>query len=451
MRRPNLFYGWWITVVAGVVMAMTSVPVFHANAVWVVAIQSTFPEWSRFQLSLALTMTRVEGGLFGVLEGYLADHFGARRMVTVGLLALSAAFVFFAFTQNFWWFLAAFVLLSMGQGLGGWVPLMTLVNHWFVRRRGTAMGFVMVGMGIGAMTIVPAIAWAIDPEVMRLDWLPSFPWDLALPEGRLGWRNTGLLVAIIVLACALILPRFIYSRPEELGLHPDGEQVAPRAPGGPATAGAHIEEGLTVGQALRTQAFWCISFGHGLGSMIILAIMSQLGLLMKDLGYGVQTTAWVVTVYTAVSIVFQLAGGYMGDRVPKNVALFAFTGLQAGAVVILVLAPSLEMIFLFAVLFGAGFGGRTPLTTAIRGDYFGRASFGKILGVSTLPMNAMLLIAGPMAGFMRDRLGDYDLAFLALAGLNGIGALLFLIARRPVLPATSSAPVPMAPASADDS
>jgi MFS family permease len=450
MRTRGIFYGWWLTAVAGLVMALTSVPVFHANAVWVVAIQSTFPEWSRFQLSLALTMTRVEGGLFGVLEGYLADRFGARRMVMIGLLALSAAFVFFALTQNFWWFLAAFILLSMGQGLGGWVPLMTLMNHWFVRRRGMAMGVVMVGMGIGAMIIVPAIAWAIDPEVMRLGWLPSFPWDLDLPEGRLGWRGTGLLVACIVFVCALILPRFIYSRPEDRGLYPDGDEGATPAAGGPAATTAHTEEGLTVGQALRTQAFWCISFGHGLGSMIILAIMSQLGLLMYDLGYGVPATAGVVTVYTAVSIVFQLAGGYIGDRVPKNIALFAFTGLQAAAVVILVLAPSLGMIFLFAVLFGAGFGGRTPLTTAIRGDYFGRASFGKILGISTLPMNAMLLIAGPMAGFMRDKLGDYDLAFLSLAGLNGIGALLFLIARRPRLPAAQPTPAPMVPAAAGD-
>ena len=298
MNLRRVYYGWWLTAVAGLVMALTSVPVFHANAVWVVAIHSTFPEWSRFQLSLALTMTRVEGGLFGVLEGYLADRFGARRMVTVGLLALSGAFVFFALTQNFWWFLAAFVLLSMGQGLGGWVPLMTLMTHWFVRRRGMAMGIVMVGMGIGAMIIVPAIAWAIDTDAARLGWLPSFPWDVASPEGRLGWRNTGLLVAAVVFVCALILPRFIYSRPEDLGLHPDGEQEAPRANEGSAVV---AEEGFTVRQALRTQAFWCISFGHGLGSMIILAIMSQLGLLIDDLGYGVQTTASVVALYTAVS------------------------------------------------------------------------------------------------------------------------------------------------------
>ncbi len=453
MTPPRIFYGWWLTVIAGLVMALTSVPVFHANTVWVVAIESAFPHWSRFQLGLALTMTRVEGGLFGVLEGYLADRFGARRMVMVGLLALAAAFVFFAFTQSFWWFLLAFVLLSMGQGLGGWVPLMTLMNHWFVRQRGLAMGLVMVGMGIGAMTIVPAIAWTTDPEVGRLSWMPSAPWDLAEPVGRLGWRNTALLVAVIVFVCALILPRFIYSRPEDRGLRPDGDtQPQARVAGGQATMAAADEDaGITVGQALKTQAFWCISFGHGLGSMIILAIMSQFGLLMKDLGYGVQTTAWIVTLYTAVSIIFQLAGGYIGDRVPKNLALFVFTGLQAAAVVVLVLSPHIGMIALFAVLFGIGFGGRTPLTTAIRGEYFGRASFGKILGISTLPMNAMLLVAGPLAGWMRDQFGNYDLAFLTLAGLNGIGAILFLISRRPKLPSAQPAPAPVAPAAAGDS
>ena len=54
------------------------------------------------------------------------------------------------------------------------------------------MGIVMVGNGVGAMTIVPAIAWAYRPEVLRLDWLPSFPVGRGDPEGRLGWRNTGL-------------------------------------------------------------------------------------------------------------------------------------------------------------------------------------------------------------------------------------------------------------------
>ncbi len=160
---------------------------------------------------------------------------------------------------------------------------------------------------------------------------------------------------------------------------------------------------------------------------------------MGDVGYGVQTTAWVITVQTAVSIVFQLLGGWIGDRMPKNVALFIFTAIQGLGVVFLTLGSDIIYFYAFAVLFGIGFGGRTPLTTAIRGEYFGRASFGKILGISTVPMNILLLVAAPMAGFMRDELGDYDMAFLVLAGLNLLGAVLFLIARKPKLPILAKA------------
>ena len=84
-------------------------------------------------------------------------------------------------------------------------------------------------------------------------------------------------------------------------------------------------------------------------------------------------------------------------------------------------------------VFGMGFGGRNPLTVAIRGEYFGRASFGKILGLSTVPMNFLLLISSPMAGYLRDIQGNYIGAFLLLALLNFVGGLCFLMARKPLL------------------
>ncbi len=170
--------------------------------------------------------------------------------------------------------------------------------------------------------------------------------------------------------------------------------------------------------------------------MVILAIMAHLGLFIKDLGLDVQTTAWVVSVYTAVSMVAQIAGGYLGDQMPKRLVLFIFTTIQAGAVVVLTYASTLSMLYLFAILFGIGFGGRSPLTTSIRGDYFGRASFGKILGLSTVPMNVLLLIAPPFAGYVRDTQGTYTMAFIVLAALNFFGGILFLMAKKPVLTPT---------------
>ncbi len=98
---------------------------------------------------------------------------------------------------------------------------------------------------------------------------------------------------------------------------------------------------------------------------------------------------------------------------------------------------NIGMVYVFAVLFGIGFGGTSPLATSIRGDYFGRASFGKILGISSVPMNILLLGASPFAGLMYDLRGNYIIAFETLAALNFLGALLFLMIRKPTLTSTA--------------
>ncbi len=419
-RLRGVFYGWWLVAVAGFVMVTATVPLFHAMSVWAVALEHQFG-WSRTQLGLALALTRVEGGLLGPIEGYLTDRAGTRRMVLFGLLIFGAGFLLFGQVRNLWMFYLAYLVMALGQGLGSWIPLMTMLNHWFVRRRATAMGWANVGSRGGALLLVPAIAWAIDPD-----------------HDRLGWKVTATALGVFALLVAFPISRLIRNRPQEYNLQPDGAPpVAPPA-SAPAPAGAggggeaeRASGDLTASQALRTPAFWLISFGHGFTSMVIIAIMAHLGLLIEDKGFSVQTTGWIVSAYTAVSMVFQLVGGYVGDRIPKRVALCIFTVVQAIAVLVLTFANNLATFYLFAVLFGIGFGGRNPLTVAIRGDYFGRASFGKILGLSTVPMNVLLMIASPFAGYVRDVRGTYTVAFLILAALNLLGALLFLLAKKP--------------------
>ncbi len=415
------FYGWWMVAVGGFIMVITSVPIFQATAVWAVALESQFG-WSRTQLGLALSFTRVEGSITGPIAGYLVDRMGTRFMVFTGLAVLTVGFFLFSQVQNLWMFYLAYFIMSVGQGQAGWLTVMTLMNHWFVRHRGLAMGLAMMGMGIGTLLLIPVIAWLINPDA-----------------DRLGWRHTAEIFAVVALVSAIILPKIIRNKPEDIGEYPDGDPPVQVSATEGEDSQVEPELELTIGQALRTQAFWCISFGHGFGSMAVLAIMSHLGLLLRDMGHDVQTAGWIITVQTAVSIVFQFFGGWIGDRMPKNIALFIFTGLQGLGVIFLVLGSNIFYFYIFAVLFGIGFGGRTPLTTAIRGDYFGRASFGKILGISTVPMNLLLLIAGPLVGFMRDEIGDYNNAFLLMAGFNLLGAALFLIARRPKLESLTQA------------
>ncbi len=111
---------------------------------------------------------------------------------------------------------------------------------------------------------------------------------------------------------------------------------------------------------------------------------------------------------------------------PIRVALFGFSTVQSAAVVVLIFADSLPLVFLFAALLGIGFGGRNPLTTSIRGIYFGRKAFASITGISMVPMNVLLLASPLFAGYMFDLQGTYLVPLTVIALVSLVGAALFL-------------------------
>ena len=455
-RRPNIYYGWYIVIATGFVMTIATVPLFHAMTLWAIALENQFG-WPRGQLSLALTLTRIEGGLMGPLEGYLTDKLGARKMVLIGFIILGLGFlIFWQIDAGFWpvaplyMFYVAYMVMAAGQGMGSWVPMMTTINNWFSRRMASAMGWANFMSRGGALIVIPLIDLGINGSV----GVPFTQHTLNIGRA-IGWENCALILAILILAVAFPLSYLIRNRPEDMGLQAEGATTPQQSRRGAAAAQAAQPQGLTAQQAVRTSAFWLIALGHGMTSMIILAIFTHLGLLLKDVGLQ-EYAGTVVILYTIISMFAQPLGGYIGDRFPKRIGLFVFTTIQASAVVLLTFSTQLWMFYAFAVIFGLGFGGRNPLTTSIRGEYFGRGNFGKILGISTIPMNGLLLISSPFAGYMYDWLGTYTIAFLVLAGFNYAGGVCFLFARRPQIPTTPestptvSAPAP-APAAGDDS
>lgn len=403
-------------------MLVATTPLFHAMGIWAVAMERAFG-WNRTQLSLALSFTRIEGGILGPIEGYLIDKFGTRRMVFIGLLIMGLGWLLFSRVNHLLIFYAAYLVIALGQGLGSWLALNAMLNNWFVRRRSFAMGLSNSVSRMGSLILVPLLAWLVNPD---------FP-------GRLGWSTTAFTLGIITLVIAFPITRLLRDRPEDYGLLPDGdtkEDLERRIKEAEA-AGKRIGAGqdFTVSQALRSRAFWFISIGHGFTSMVLLAFMLHLAPMMTDQNYSLQTASFVVSAYTAVSMVFQLIGGYVGDRIRKNVALMIFTMCQAAGVFLLTFGPqTLVTAYGFAFLFGVGFGGRNPISASIRGEYFGRKHYGKIMGVSQVPMNVLLLIGPVFAGYMRDSTGTYTIAFAVLGGLAALGGLCFLMATRPSPP-----------------
>ena len=432
-RTRKMFYGWMMAGLGALILALGVVPLWNGLPIWSPVVRNTFG-WTAGQMSLAFAIVQVEGGFLGPVEGLLVQKLGPRRMVFIGLTIAGAGFVIFSQVRELWHLYAAFLIMSIGSSLGTWLPMMTVMNQWFIRRRAMAMSLVMEGFAVGGIIFPLLLAWAIggaDPNISE----------------RFGWRTCALFIGIFTMVAAFPLSRIVRNRPEDVGLKPDGDAPFPAA-ASPTGAGDGPpdteEEGYTWQEAIRTAAFWLISFGHATSSVVIVTVFVHLGLMLDDRGFSLQTISAVAAVYIAVSAVFILVGGYLGDRFSMRRVAFAFSALQPLSLVVLVLAHSTEMLFLFAVLLGIGFGGHTTPTVAIRGVYFGRKAFAAITGISMVPMNILLLITPVFAGFMRDATGTYDVAFLTIAGVCLFGSYLFLLLGEPTKPPSRASKSPLA-------
>jgi len=421
------FYGWRMVVFALLINTSASGPIWGATGVWVKALELQFA-WSRTQLTGAFSIAQFQGSIIGPVVGYLIDRLGPRRMVFLGLLLIGAGFTLFSTTSNLAVFYISFAVLMVGSSAGAWLPLMTALNRWFRRRRGAAMGIAGSGYFLGGVIAAPLLAWSVDPD-------------------HLGWRATAFWIGVLFLAAAWPLSRLIRDRPEQYGQLPDGDTAPPGEEPGTSNAPTASNEtrpleGFTVRQALRTRAFWLITMGHAMTSMLIATMTVHMVPMLTDQGLSLQMAANAWATLMSVGFAFQLIGGFIGDRVPKNLAIAFFSLVQAIGFTMAVLVESTAMAFVFAAVYGVGVGGRNPLTISIRGDYFGEKAFATITGISMAPLYGFMVGAPLFAAYIFDTRGSYTVAILVLAGLGAFGALLFVFATKPALPpATEHPPV----------
>lgn len=401
------------------VQALNQVLLGASYGAYVVLLQSEYG-WSKTIFSGAYSMQQVESGIFGPLQGFLIDKFGPRTVMRVGVVLFSAGFMLFSRIESVATFYAVFLLMSIGSSLSGFFPITVTVVNWFVRRRASALGMVSAGMGIGGI-LAPITAVMLS---------------------EFGWRATAFGSGIVILAVGLPLTQLMRRRPEDHGLLPDGadhvEQTA-ATPTISATPNLNGEREFSARQALATRAFWFISLGHASALLVVSAVQVHLLVFLKEsLGFSVREGATVFALLTASSMVGQLGGGFLGDRISKRVIVTLCMSGHMIALLTLAYASELWQVVVFAVVHGLSWGTRGPLMAAIRADYFGRSSFGAISGYASMVIMAGT-VSGPLvAGIMADQLGNYRAGFTVLALLAGLGSVFWLVLRPPHTPASGS-------------
>ncbi len=119
------------------------------------------------------------------------------------------------------------------------VPSSKVVSNRFKKRRGTAIGIMSTGIGVGILVTGPFIGTFIMPEF--------------------GWRASYLALALITWILSPLAVFVLRTNPADLGLFPDGMTAGPNKEEAAKTDNA--PSGLTLKMAMGTSAFWLIALG----------------------------------------------------------------------------------------------------------------------------------------------------------------------------------------------
>ena len=412
-RTGKIFYGWWVSIAGAANMLVSSGPTFQAASTLFRAIEDEFG-WSRAVVTGVASFGRFGGALLGPVEGWMTDKFGTGKMVLLGFTLGGFGLIFYSQLQGPIQYYVAYFIISMGFSIGGFVPSMAAVNAWMPHRRATAMSIVIGGSSLGGL-LVPAIVWGISNH---------------------GWRETTLVIGLVSLACGPPLAYISGKRAptyEEI----DTEIVNSSASIDQEKPSSIAQHDFTAKEALRTRGFWGLAITHMLTNLSVGTISAHVYFQLTDknsVNLSDAAAATVIPIMAVTSFTFQMLGGFTGDKVNKRFLLPPLLITQAASLVILAQATNYVGALVFAVLWGLGFGGRTPMLHALRGEFFGRKHFGVILGMSAFPMAVGMMITPVIVGWVFDRTGTYEISLYALAVACLVGTITILLATKPDKP-----------------
>ncbi len=348
--------------------------------------------WSFGAMSLGITIFGVLAAFLAPVFGAMADRHGARRVALVSLGLFGLAFASFALIgTSIWTYYAVWVLLGL-VGIGSTpVTFSRIVNLWFFRNRGLALGLMLVGTSLAALVIPPLVTWAI---------------------GAHGWRTAHLVIAALPLLVGLPVGLLLLREPR-----------AEERPRGDLSAAV----GMTLPEALRDRRFWVIFASIFLVAFAYGGAHIHMPEIVKLHGHSPERAASIMQILGLSILSGRLVTGILLDRFWAPAVCLPILCLPAIAVLALAgAAPDFALIAGAAFLLGFAAGAESDLIAYLASRYFGMANYGRIYGTLYMAFAIASAISPAVYGRVRDLSGSYDQMLVAAAVLFVGGALLLL-------------------------
>ena len=396
--RPRFFYGYIVVAAAALILTITQ-GTFYSFGIFFKPLSADFG-WTRAMTSGAFSLCMMLQGFLFILTGRLNDTIGPRFVLTVCGIFLGLGYILMSQIGALWQlYLFYGVIVAIGMS-GGYIPMLSTVSRWFVKRRGLMTGAVAAGTGFGTLLVPPIANWLIS---------------------EYDWRTSYLIVGIGAIAVVVMAAQFLRRDPSQVGQLPDGQKEVKvnSTNTGPT--------GLSVGQAIRTKRFWLYVLANFCFGVCIWFVLVHIVPHATDLGLSPTEGATILAIIGASGIIGRVGMGGLADR-RGNKPAFAFClALVSAILAILLVAKEAWEFYIFAAIFGVAYGGFATIIAPIVTDLFGLRSHGAILGCSSLGATMGGTVGPIVGGRIFDVTGSYQLAFIIYIILGVIGFIAVLL------------------------
>ena len=395
--REQYHYAW-LVVGMGTMLRVTANFVSQAFAVILVVLQTDFA-WGVTAIVLAQVFRSVASAVLSPVSGWVGDRYGARPSLFVAAGLYVGGMLLLSTVSELWQlYLYYSLVLGLAQALFT-VNIPTTVAAWFKRKLGVAVGIQQSFGGMGASVTAPA---------------------LALLVSLTGWQVGFWIIAAVGGVILFSLLFFFHSEPADRGMKPLGATDDDPPPVPVNTATAKLRSKVFLQHARRTRAFWNLPFIHFLGCMGHAIVIWHVVFFATEQGLSLATAAWIVTIYTMASVSSRLFIPILADRFGAKTTMILPYALQGVTVIMLFWATSAWEFYLFAVLFGIGFGGEMSAFLIANRQYYGMGPVRSIFGFQHFGSGLGMAAGGLIGGVIYDfRTGEAPMRLLGFIDLGG--------------------------------
>ena len=406
MLKPlprRVFYGWYVVGAVLVITTASSGLVFYNLSILLAA----FVAERGFPVGLASSATAaffVAAGIGGLIAGRLVERVDARLVVAAGAVIGALALASVGFLDAAWQLFAFHMVFGLSHGIGGLVPVTTLIARWFNVRRSLALSVGSTGLSLGGIVVAPVLALAIER------------WGLA---GAAPWMALAMFFGVVPVALLVLRPS-----PQSMGLEPDGLTRAEIARAPPQASASYAE-------ALRSGYFYVVS------AAFFFLLGTQVGAIthifrLASTRAGAETAALALAAMAASSTVGRLVGGAVLLRVPARTFALAMMALQAASLAVLALAQEGIVILAATTVFGATMGNSLMLHPLLLAERFGVRDYGRVYSASQMMTVAGTATCPALIGLLYEASAGYQAPYLVAAAVTLVGFAILAGFGRPV-------------------